>query len=102
MKGHRVDIVHPMVGPSDGSELNASLFIRKDLFPEPPDIELQLIYEPFVLSGSLNSVVLVRQTVLGRRVQLNVREHKVCIYPFVDSAKSLNMTKAGSPVNRYS
>lgn len=51
MKGHRVDIVHPMVGPSDGSELNASLFIRKDLFPEPPDIELQLIYEPFVLSG---------------------------------------------------
>lgn len=31
-----------------------------------------------------------------------MREHKVCIYPFVDSAKSLNMTKAGSPVNRYS
>lgn len=54
MKGHQVAIVHPVVDPSD-SELNSSSFIRKALFPEPPDTVLQLIYEPSVLSRQLDS-----------------------------------------------
>lgn len=49
-------------------------------------------------------MVWVRQTVLGRKVQPSVRKNKVYIYPYstVDSAKSLKMSRTGSPVNQYS
>lgn len=44
MKGHHVGVVHlSHGGPSDGSELNTSLLIRKALFTKPPDVEIQQI-----------------------------------------------------------